>query len=104
MRAICQIKYFMYQLLCGLKYFQALGLMHRDLKPENVLVQQHPLTLSLHWATRTTLAHKDGPQLSIHPSTATASALKHRHHILVTIHVFTTLVISTPRRLVMMGR
>jgi len=33
-----QIKYFMYQLLCGLKYFQALGLMHRDLKPENVLV------------------------------------------------------------------
>lgn len=33
-----QIKYFMYQLLCGLKYFQALGLIHRDLKPENVLV------------------------------------------------------------------
>lgn len=32
------IKYYFFQLLCGVAYLHSLGIMHRDIKPENVLV------------------------------------------------------------------
>ncbi|CAD5214961.1 unnamed protein product [Bursaphelenchus xylophilus] len=32
------VKYFLYQILCGLKYLHSGGIVHRDLKPDNLLV------------------------------------------------------------------
>ena len=32
------IQFFMYQLLCGIRYYQSVGIVHRDLKPSNILV------------------------------------------------------------------
>uniref|UniRef100_A0A914HWP2 Mitogen-activated protein kinase n=1 Tax=Globodera rostochiensis TaxID=31243 RepID=A0A914HWP2_GLORO len=31
-------QYFLYQILCGLKYIHSIGIVHRDLKPSNLLV------------------------------------------------------------------
>lgn len=31
-------QFFMYQLLCGIRYYQSVGIVHRDLKPSNILV------------------------------------------------------------------
>ncbi|KAF1333112.1 Cmgc/mapk protein kinase, partial [Globisporangium splendens] len=33
-----QIQYFIYQLLCGIKYLHSANVLHRDLKPSNILV------------------------------------------------------------------
>lgn len=32
------VRYYFYQLLCGIAYLHSLGIMHRDIKPENVLI------------------------------------------------------------------
>ena len=34
------IKYFLYQILCGLKYIHSANVLHRDLKPSNLLINQ----------------------------------------------------------------
>ena len=34
------IKYFLYQILCGLKYIHSASVLHRDLKPSNLLINQ----------------------------------------------------------------
>ncbi|GEM_PF-1462246 len=31
-------EYFLFQLLCGVRYFHSVGIVHRDLKPENILI------------------------------------------------------------------
>lgn len=35
------IQFFMYQLLCGIKYIHSVGIVHRDLKPSNILVNSN---------------------------------------------------------------
>ena len=32
------VKYFLYQILCGLQYIHSANVVHRDLKPSNLLV------------------------------------------------------------------
>ena len=32
------IQYFLYQMLCALKYIHSAGVLHRDLKPSNILL------------------------------------------------------------------
>lgn len=34
------VQYFVYQMLCGLKYMHSASIVHRDLKPANILVQE----------------------------------------------------------------
>ena len=35
------IRYFLYQILCGLKYIHSVNIIHRDLKPSNLLVNEN---------------------------------------------------------------
>lgn len=35
------VKYLMFQLLCGINYLHSAGVLHRDLKPSNILVDSH---------------------------------------------------------------
>ncbi|CAD5120444.1 DgyrCDS9014 [Dimorphilus gyrociliatus] len=37
------IRYFLYQMLCGLKYIHSASVLHRDLKPSNILVNENCL-------------------------------------------------------------
>ncbi len=35
------VQYFMYQILCGIKYIHGCNVVHRDLKPSNLLLNQN---------------------------------------------------------------
>ncbi|GAB5029705.1 cmgc mapk protein kinase [Nannochloropsis oceanica] len=35
------VQFFLYQLLCGIKYIHSVGIVHRDLKPSNILVNSN---------------------------------------------------------------
>jgi serine/threonine protein kinase len=39
--SIDHIRFFMYQLLRGMKYVHSAGILHRDLKPKNLLVNSN---------------------------------------------------------------
>lgn len=41
--SIEHIRYFLYQMLCGLKYIHSANVLHRDLKPSNILVNENCL-------------------------------------------------------------
>lgn len=38
--SIEEVRYFTYQILCGLKYINERGIIHRDIKPKNILVDE----------------------------------------------------------------